>query len=227
MTSHACGSCGKMLDSASRSYSGDLRMWIARCCRCGLAVRWSPREARSPARIWARLRTLNLRLGVAFTLGQSAGIVLFITMALLWDGMLVPFEGDLVDALASPWTALLLLVATLSGVSGAVLAPEKPALMRALGAWLICVSPVALALAGLFAPAVAFHLVRLGLPFGRIDIFDSDTPAAALLMSVIVSAVLSIPLAALGGVLIGPIVQTATRRRAREIRATAPRRTAR
>jgi branched-subunit amino acid ABC-type transport system permease component len=46
-------------------------------------------------------------------------------------------------------------------------------------------------------------------------------------MSVIVSAVLSIPLAALGGVLIGPIVQTATRRRAREIRATAPRRTAR
>ncbi len=199
-------------------------MWIARCSRCGLAVRWCPRAARDPARVWARLRTLNLRLGVAFTLGQSAGIVFFITMALLWDGMLVPFEGDLVDALASPWAALLLLVATLSGVSGAVLAPRKPVFVKALGAWLICVSPVVLALAGLFAPAVAFHLVRLGLPFGQLDFFSSDTPVAAFPMSGIVAFVLSVPFAALGGALIGPIVETATRRRAREIRATAPRR---
>jgi hypothetical protein len=225
MISHACGSCGKMLDSASRSYSSDLRMWIARCGRCGLAVRWSPRAARDSVRTWARLRTLNLRLGVAFTLGQSAGIVFFITMALLWEGMLRPFEGGLIDALASPWAALLLLVATLSGVSGAVLAPGKPVLVKALGAWLICVSPVVLALSGLFAPAVAFYMASLRVPFGQLDFFSSDTPVAAFPMSGIVSFMLSVPLAALGGLLIGPIVQTATRRRAREIRATAPRRT--
>ena len=46
MLSHACASCGKVLDGRSRSYSAELRMWIARCGRCGFAVRWTPREAR-------------------------------------------------------------------------------------------------------------------------------------------------------------------------------------
>jgi len=49
-------------------------MWVARCPRCGHAARWNPRGAREPFRVWARTRALNLRLGVATSAGQAAGI---------------------------------------------------------------------------------------------------------------------------------------------------------
>lgn len=49
-------------------------MWVARCPRCGHAARWNPRNARAPYRLWARTRALNLRLGVATSAGQAAGI---------------------------------------------------------------------------------------------------------------------------------------------------------
>lgn len=85
MISHACSSCGKMLDGSSRTYSPELRMWIARCGRCGFAVRWSPRHAREPARIWARLRALNLRLGVAIGALQFGVILMLFSGSYLYD----------------------------------------------------------------------------------------------------------------------------------------------
>ena len=85
MLSHACASCGKVLDGRSRSHSAELRMWIARCGRCGFAVRWTPREAREPARVWARLRALNLRLGVAVGTLQLGWLVLLFAGAALDD----------------------------------------------------------------------------------------------------------------------------------------------
>jgi hypothetical protein len=74
-----------MLDASTRSYSSGLRMWIARCPRCQFAVRWSPRAAREPVRVWARLRALNTRLGVALSCGQGAGVFSALTAGLLSD----------------------------------------------------------------------------------------------------------------------------------------------
>jgi hypothetical protein len=227
MISHACGSCGKMLDSASRSYSRDLRMWIARCGRCGLAVRWSPRAAREPARIWARLRTLNLRLGVGLTLAQVAGVALVVMIALLTARVILPFGDGLLDALASPLTVFVLFVATMSGLAGAVMAPHKRPLARATAAWLIGVAPIVLALGGLFAPAMAGMWARGLRPPGVSDAFEPGGPAATAFFATLLSIALSIPLGAIGGLLLGPVVATARRRRAREIRATAPGGTAR
>jgi hypothetical protein len=222
MISHACGSCGKMLDSASRSHSNDLHMWIARCGRCGLAVRWSPRAAREPARTWARLRTLNLRLGVALTLAQAAGVVLVAMAALLAERVILPYGEGLLDALASPLTMLVIVVAALSGVSGAVMAPHKRPLPRAAAAWLIGVAPVVLTIGGLFAPWMTYMLANNLDPLGARGTFEPGGPFATAVLATLVSFALSIPLGALGATLISPIVATALRRRAREIRATAP-----
>lgn len=74
MISHCCASCGKPLERTARVYARALGMWVARCPRCGQAARWNPRGAREPFRVWARTRALNLRLGVATSAGQAAGI---------------------------------------------------------------------------------------------------------------------------------------------------------
>ncbi len=211
-----------MLDSASRSYSSDLRMWIARCGRCGLAVRWSPRAARDPARTWARLRTLNLRLGVALTLAQVAGLLLFGMAALLVEGRMRPYGNDFVDFLASPLTVLVLVTAALSGLAGAAMAPHKRVLARTVAAWLVGVVPVPLVLGGLFAPAMAYEFLHQLPPFGRTGTFAPGGPFSVAVALSLVSFMLSIPLGAAGGALLGPIAMSATRRRARELRATAP-----
>lgn len=211
-----------MLDSASRSYSRDLRMWIARCGRCGLAVRWSPRAAREPVRVWARLRTLNLRLGVGLTLAQAAGAALVVMVALLIARVILPFGDGLLDALASPLTVFVLLIAAMSGVSGAVMAPHKPPLAQAAAAWLIGVAPVVLTLGALFAPAMAGMWARGLRPLVVSDPFEPGGTAATAIVAMLLSFALSIPLGAIGGLLLGPIAATAHRRRAREIRAAAP-----
>jgi len=222
MISHACGSCGKMLDSASRGYSGDLRMWIARCGRCGLAVRWSPRAAREPARIWARVRTLNLRLGVAFTLAQVAGLAIFIVAVYLDDTGLALNTTPVAEMLASPLLVAIALIAALSGAAGAVMAPHRPTLHRTAVAWIAGVLPVVLALGALSAPAIAFAATRgrpaawSSLPFGY-DHALVQTAIVALL-----AFALSLPIGALAGWFLAPIRATAVRRRARELRAASP-----
>jgi hypothetical protein len=138
MISHACSSCGKMLDGSSRSYSPGLRMWIARCSRCGFAVRWSPRHAREPARIWARLRALNLRLGVAIGALQFGVILMLFTGSFLYDRYERGFVNLDLDATLSRVAPALIagiVAGVFVGLSAATLAPHRRLLSSLAMAW--------------------------------------------------------------------------------------------
>lgn len=122
-------------------------MWVARCPRCGFAVRWSPRRARAPFRTWARLRALNTRLGIALGSAQAAGL-----LAIALGVMLVEQRDALSNFGALPvgrrWgfatglTLLGLACATLGAVSTVAFAPHAGRLARLACAWLLGVMPV-------------------------------------------------------------------------------------
>ncbi|MFZ4750980.1 MAG: hypothetical protein ACOYMM_10815 [Phycisphaerales bacterium] len=155
MLSHCCSSCGKPLDAASRTYARALRMWVARCPRCGFAVRWSPRGAREPFRTWARLRALNMRLGIALGSSQAAGLLAIGIGALLVQRQreLASFED--LDRLAR-WGLVLefLALAVPCAVAGAIgaiaFAPHARRITGIACAWILGALPVTVA-GGLFA----------------------------------------------------------------------------
>ena len=145
MLSHACVSCGKVLDASSRTYSRDLRMWVARCGRCGFAVRWAPRIAREPSRIWARLRALNLRLGIAVGTLQLAVFVLLFGGAYLDNqirrGFVARDFESLLSNFALPLTAAAL-AGLLVGVCAGTLAPFRRVTSSYFVAWLLTAAPL-------------------------------------------------------------------------------------
>ena len=157
MISHNCSACGKPMGPASRSYSRELAMWIARCERCGFATRWSPRRARAPFRAWTRVRALNTRLGIAIGAGHAAGGLVCFTATLI---VLRRIEAN--QALRGPSLpsstfleecAMLAGAAALAGaVSTAAFSRHAGLLARWTLAWVACAIPVmALVAAASFA----------------------------------------------------------------------------
>jgi endogenous inhibitor of DNA gyrase (YacG/DUF329 family)/ABC-type siderophore export system fused ATPase/permease subunit len=151
MLSHACARCGRPLDPSSRSFVPSLAMWVARCPRCGLAVRWNVRRAREPFRLWARTRALNLRLGVALGAGQFAGLLASIYAAII--GNEASFYGAPFEKTGSQLAELLALVVLLGGfmalaaaVSAVNFAPHRGLPTRIACAWILGALPVPLGL---------------------------------------------------------------------------------
>ena len=166
MISHCCASCGKPLDASSRVWSRDLRMWVARCPRCGHAVRWNPRGAREAFRVWARLRALNLRLGVALTAGQAAGIASLAIGGILLEkqASVIYFERVAPSArydLVLTYGAAAIAATVLAAISAVAFAPQRPLLVRCALAWLLGALPVVATLALL--PLIADTDVRVKL----------------------------------------------------------------
>lgn len=114
-------------------------MWVATCPRCGFAVRWAPRAAREPARIWARLRALNLRLGVA-TAGVQFGAALLLACGGLIEGesmrgASLVGPSDMVGRYGAAF-AVAIIAGCFIGAAAATAAPFRP-LPRVLAAvWL-------------------------------------------------------------------------------------------
>ena len=125
-------------------------MWVARCPRCGFAVRWSPRRARAPFRTWARLRALNTRLGIALGGAQAAGV-----LAIALGVMLVEQRDTLSNfgtvpagrrwAFATGVTLLATACATLGAVSTVAFGPHVGRLARLACTWLLGALPVIVA----------------------------------------------------------------------------------
>jgi hypothetical protein len=216
MVSHACASCGKPLGAASRRFAPALGMWVATCPRCGFAARWALAEARAGVRAWARLRALNLRLGIAFTFGQAAGGLLFLTIPLLVSGELrMRANGDGPWTwLATPFAAMVAIAAVGAGISATALAPGRGVLARVAAAWMACLGPVVLLLAGLvggaeLADGVGYSPSRLAERIG------------AGLVGILVAFLLSIPASLLATTLYAPFGRLARRRHAAAVRLSA------
>jgi hypothetical protein len=145
MLSHACATCGKGLDDSSRAYSRELRMWVARCGRCGFAVRWAPRAAREPARVWARLRALNLRLGIAIGTLQL-GILILLFAGSYLDGQLrrVVLAPDLDSALSvlAPSLVAAAVAGFFIGICAGTLAPFRRPFGSFAVAWALAAAPL-------------------------------------------------------------------------------------
>jgi len=193
MLSHCCASCGKTLDSSSRSYARALRMWIAKCPRCGFAVRWNPRGARAPLRLWARTRTLNVRFGIALSGGQAAGLIAFAIGALAVDRR---HEIAELESLGQIRRAELLAIYAMFAASAAVgaavsaiaFAPHRSMAVRLLCAWLLGAAPVTIAIS-LFALLAGGRssldevVEALQLCGGRIALACAAVPLASALLA--------------------------------------------
>ena len=216
MLSHACASCGKPLGAASRRFVPALAMWVATCPRCGSAVRWSPTAARAGVRTWARLRAINLRLGIAFTAGQAAGLLLFVAIAFLVSGDLRPRPGGagLRDWLATPLPLVVALVAAGAGVSAAAIAPGRGVLARVAVAWAVCLAPVVLFLAAIVGGAELAD--GLGTSYRRL----AERLGIGLATATI-AFLLSIPAGAIATIVYAPFGRLAARRHARALRSSA------
>ena len=126
-------------------------MWVARCPRCAHAVRWNPRGAREAFRAWAQLRALNLRLGVALTAGQAAGIAsLAIGGIVLEKHAAIAYfekvEAAARDDLLLTYGTAALAAVVLSAISAVFFAPGRPILVRCMLAWTLGALPVVLVL---------------------------------------------------------------------------------
>ena len=125
-------------------------MWVARCPRCGFAVRWSPRRARAPFRTWARLRALNTRLGIALGGAQAAGVLAIVLGVMLVEqrDTLANF-GDLPVArrwgVATGWALLATACATAGAVSTVAFSPHASRVTRIACTWLLGALPVVVA----------------------------------------------------------------------------------
>jgi hypothetical protein len=147
MLSHACASCGKLLDDSSRSHSRDLRMWVATCTRCGFAVRWAPREAREPARVWARLRALNLRLGVSVGCLQLASASMLFAVIFLDDRLRRVFVATDLESLLDllgPSIVAAVVGGLFVGMCAAMLAPFRRVHVTLIAAWTFTAAVVGL-----------------------------------------------------------------------------------
>jgi len=156
MVSHVCASCGKVLDDSSRTHSANLRMWVATCPRCGVAVRWCPRIAREPARVWARLRALNIRLGVATAGIQFGAVLLIFAGGLLFDELQAFGTYANAEELLSHFGAaitLACLAGVLIGTGAATLAPFRGATHTFAVTWIAAL---------LFGAAIWVVVVTLG-----------------------------------------------------------------
>lgn len=122
-------------------------MWAARCTRCGHSVRWNPRGAREPYRVWARLRALNLRLGIAVSAGQAAGIGSLVIGGFLLDEYRWVVAGPSPTALARDPDFLMYLAfagvtAVMAAISAVAFAPSRTLVVRIALAWLVGALPV-------------------------------------------------------------------------------------
>jgi len=151
MISHCCASCGQPLERSTRVFARGIGMWVARCPRCGHAVRWNPRGARAPYRLWVRTRALNLRLGVATTAGQAAGIASIAIGAQFVDQYrtLTQFENTPVayrNEFVFMYLGLGGAAALAAAVTAVFLAPDQRIPIRVFLAWTIGALPVILLL---------------------------------------------------------------------------------
>lgn len=130
-------------------------MWVAACPRCGFAVRWNPRGARGPLRVWNRLRALNNRFGVALGAAQVAGVLWAVIGGVLADtlpaGLRAALAGNprFISGGPAAFIVLATACATLAAVSTVAIAPHRGILARWVAAWTLGVLPVTIALVAL------------------------------------------------------------------------------
>ena len=196
MVSHACGCCGKVLDDSSRSHSHALHMWVARGPRCGFAVRWTPRGAREPARVWARLRSLNLRLGVALASLQFAIALLLIAGSylerLVRQG-LIPASPDRALVQLAPVFVGATIAGAAIGLCAATLAPFRRLAVTFVAAWTAAAALVAiLALLLLFADSGPERFVAAFLTFTSRFTQRADITGLALGAAIVASVVATV-----------------------------------
>ncbi|MFM7050595.1 MAG: hypothetical protein ACKOYN_00470 [Planctomycetota bacterium] len=186
MLSHCCARCGRNLDASSRLWSADLRMWVAACPRCGFAVAWGPRRAREAARIWSRLRSLNIRLGIAVFAGQLAALTLVVAV----DVVVHPRAG--IDAMHPGVIAAAAVAAGLVGISAVALAPHRNRALAAIVSWIAVVAPTsAVAAAVISIPnprAVEPMLGVLASEFGPLCAVGAAAMAASTLIALALGA---------------------------------------
>ena len=172
-------------------------MWVAACPRCGFAVRWNPRGARGPLRVWNRLRALNNRFGVALGAAQVAGVLSAVIGGVLADtgpsGLRAALDGDprFIRGGLAAFIVLATACATLAAVSAVAIAPHRGIVTRWLAAWTLGVLPVTIA------------LVALPLTFDQRETLEKarailhPDPRPAVLIACALPVLASLPLAAL------------------------------
>lgn len=175
-------------------------MWIARCPRCAHAVRWNPSGAREAYRAWARLRALNLRLGVALGAGQAAGLASLVLGAQLMENYITltmftqvppPTRSSFVLLVA----AIGLAAALAAAVSAVFISQRTSIFKRVLLAWSLGALPVVLIVSLVpicRSSGARFEVVRALSSPGMLE------RSLAICMAVpLLSLVIAIPLAAL------------------------------
>lgn len=195
-------------------------MWVATCTRCGFAVRWAPRAAREPARVWARLRALNLRLGVSVGSLQVATLLMILAVTLLDESLRRGFVADNLDEtldLLGPSIVAAIVGGLFVGNCAATLAPFRSAYVTLAAAWAFTVAAVGLisALLLLGEYGAGRFWSECGEAFGRL----ARQPHAA--VTVLGAALLvSVVAAAWLGFSVRMIVRNAVRRASRARRET-------
>lgn len=144
-------------------------------------------------RIWARTRTLNVRLGIAMSGAMAAGLISFAVIALLLDRRR---DLAILETLSAPRRRELLSIYAMFAVSAAVcaavsaiaFAPHRSMAVRLACAWLLGAAPMTLSVS-LFALMVGgpstvgevFDALRLG--GGRIFLACAAIPLASALLA--------------------------------------------
>ena len=139
-----------MLNLSMRSFSTEVRMWIAVCPRCGFAARWNLRAARAPFRLWARSRAINARLGFFVSGSIATGISSVVIGAITLDTMSRwPRSGysALIAPLAHSYSEgsiiVMFVAAVFAMVTALAVAPHRSAFSRLCYAWTVGALPVA------------------------------------------------------------------------------------
>ena len=125
-------------------------------------------------RIWARTRTLNVRLGIAMSGAMAAGLISFAVMALLLDRRR---DLAILETLSAPRRRELLSIYAMFAVSAAVcaavsaiaFAPHRSMAVRIACAWLLGAAPMTLSVSlfplmvgGRSTVGEVFDALRLG-----------------------------------------------------------------
>ncbi len=191
-------------------------MWVAVCPRCGFAVRWNPRGSRAPLRIWARTRTLNVRLGIAMSGAMAAGLISFAVIALLLDRRR---DLAILETLSAPRRRELLSIYAMFAVSAAVcaavsaiaFAPHRSMAVRLACAWLLGAVPMTL--------SVSLFALMVGGPTTVGEVFDALLGGDRIFLARIFLACAAVPLAsALLAYALAPLQSHLTRFAARSFR---------
>lgn len=139
-----------MLNPSMRSFSTEVRMWIAVCPRCGFAARWNLRAARAPFRLWARSRAINARLGFFVSGSIATGLSSVAIGAITLDTM-SRWSGSGHSALIAPLAhsysdgsiIVMFVAAVFAMVTALAVAPHRSAFSRLCHAWTVGALPVA------------------------------------------------------------------------------------